>query len=81
MRSRRQQNRSDRRSSSRTDTRTIHNQAVGHILNRPDARAKVTGEAIYTDDLSFEGMLYAKVKRAGVPHAILKKLDLSKAKD
>ena len=62
-------------------TESIHDHMlVGHTLSRPDGRAKVTGEAIYTDDLSFEGMLYGKVKRAGVPHAILKKLELTKAK-
>ena len=41
---------------------------------------KVTGEAVYTDDLEFDGMLYAKVRRAMVPHAFLKSLDISKAK-
>jgi len=53
---------------------------VGHTQVRPDAIEKVTGEAIYTDDLEFEGMLYAKVRRALVPHAFLKKLDITKAK-
>jgi xanthine dehydrogenase molybdenum-binding subunit len=41
---------------------------------------KSMGKAIYTDDLVFDGMLYAKVKRAMVPHAFLKSLDISKAK-
>jgi xanthine dehydrogenase molybdenum-binding subunit len=50
----------------------------GHV--RPDAVEKVTGEAIYSDDLDFPGMLFASVRRAGVPHAILKSLDTSKAK-
>ncbi len=54
--------------------------AVGRSHHRHDAEAKVTGGAIYTDDLKFEGMLYAKVRRAGIPHGILKKLDVSKAK-
>ncbi|GAB4505045.1 MAG: selenium-dependent xanthine dehydrogenase [Anaerolineales bacterium] len=53
---------------------------VGHRHIRPDAIAKVTGEAVFTDDLVFEGMLYAAVRRAMVPHAFLKKLDVSKAK-
>jgi CO/xanthine dehydrogenase Mo-binding subunit/aerobic-type carbon monoxide dehydrogenase small subunit (CoxS/CutS family) len=53
---------------------------VGHTQIRPDAIGKVTGAAIYSDDLEFDGMLYAKVRRAGVPHAILRKLDVSKAK-
>jgi xanthine dehydrogenase molybdenum-binding subunit len=46
---------------------------------RPDAADKVTGRAVFTDDLAFEGMLYARVKRAMVPHGILRKLDTSKA--
>jgi xanthine dehydrogenase molybdenum-binding subunit len=53
---------------------------VGRNQMRPDAVEKVTGKAIFTDDLYFEGMLYAKVKRAMVPHAILKDLDISAAK-
>lgn len=53
---------------------------VGRSHLRPEAVEKVTGAAIYTDDLKFEGMLYAKVKRAMIPHGFLKKLDVSKAK-
>jgi xanthine dehydrogenase molybdenum-binding subunit len=56
-----------------------HN-AVGHTHLRPDAVEKVTGAALYTDDLKFEGMLHAKVRRAMIPHGILKRLDISKAK-
>ena len=41
---------------------------------------KVNGTAIYTDDLVFDGMLYAKVRRAMIPHGFLTKLDISKAK-
>lgn len=53
---------------------------IGQSLIRPDAVDKVTGRAIYTDDLSREGMLFARVKRAGVPHAILRRVDVSKAR-
>jgi xanthine dehydrogenase molybdenum-binding subunit len=53
---------------------------VGRTHLRPDAVEKVTGKAVYTDDLVFNGMLYAAVRRAQVPHAFLKKLDISKAK-
>jgi selenium-dependent xanthine dehydrogenase len=53
---------------------------IGHSQIRPDAVEKVTGDAIYTDDLVFDNMLFASARRAGVPHAILKKLDVSKAK-
>ena len=59
---------------------SIHQQEiVGHSHKRPDAIDKVTGDAVFTDDLHFDGMLYAKARRAMVPHAILKKLDISKA--
>ena len=44
---------------------------IGTSKIRPDAIEKVTGDAIYTDDLEFDGMLFAHVRRAGVPHAIL----------
>jgi CO/xanthine dehydrogenase Mo-binding subunit/aerobic-type carbon monoxide dehydrogenase small subunit (CoxS/CutS family) len=53
---------------------------LGRAYIRPDALAKVTGEAKYTDDLHFSGMLYGMVKRAGVPHAILRRLDVSRAR-
>lgn len=55
-------------------------EVIGRVHVRPDAIDKVTGRAIYTDDLAFEGMLYAAVRRAMVPHAFLKKLDITKAK-
>jgi xanthine dehydrogenase molybdenum-binding subunit len=59
---------------------SIHpHKIVGHTHLRHDAIPKVTGEAIYTDDLKFDGMLFAKVRRAMIPHGFLKKLDVSKA--
>ena len=61
---------------------SIHDhKTVGHSHLRPEAVEKVTGEAVYTDDLVFDGMLYAKVRRAMIPHGFLKKLDVSKAKE
>ena len=54
-------------------------EVVGSVRIRPDATAKVTGQARYTDDLYFEGMLHACAKRAGVPHAIVRRIDISKA--
>ncbi len=53
---------------------------VGRAQVRPDAVAKVTGEALYTDDLTFDNMLFAAVARAGIPHGFLRSLDVSKAK-
>jgi selenium-dependent xanthine dehydrogenase len=52
---------------------------VGNTQVRPDAVEKVTGRAIYTDDLHFPDMLFGRVKRAGLPHAILRRLDVSQA--
>jgi aerobic-type carbon monoxide dehydrogenase small subunit (CoxS/CutS family) len=53
---------------------------VGTIQPRPDATAKVTGAARFTDDLTFDGMLFAAVRRASVPHAFLRRLDLEEAR-
>ena len=52
---------------------------VGKPVARPDAVAKAIGTAKFTDDLQFDGQLYARVLRAGVPSAILRALDTSKA--
>jgi CO/xanthine dehydrogenase Mo-binding subunit/aerobic-type carbon monoxide dehydrogenase small subunit (CoxS/CutS family) len=54
--------------------------SIGTLQIRPDAFQKVTGEAKYTDDLKFDQMLYGRVKRAGVPHAILRKVDVNLAR-
>jgi xanthine dehydrogenase molybdenum-binding subunit len=62
------------------DSIYVHD-SVGHTHLRPDGIEKVDGTAIYTDDLVFDGMLFAKVKRAGIPHGFLTKLDISKAKE
>ncbi len=61
------------------DSIHVHN-SVGHTHLRPDGVEKVNGKAIYSDDLVFDNMLFAKAKRAGIPHGFLKRLDVSKAK-
>ncbi len=53
---------------------------VGRPQVRPDAEAKVTGAAVYSDDIKFPGMLYARAKRALVPHAFLRGIDVSQAR-
>ncbi len=61
---------------------SIHqHKSVGHTHTRHDGVDKVTGTAVFTDDLVFDGMLYAKAKRAMIPHGFLTKLDVSKAKE
>jgi xanthine dehydrogenase molybdenum-binding subunit len=54
-------------------------QVIGKPSIRPDAWAKVDGSALFTDDYHFPGMLHARVLRAGVPHAILKGIEVSAA--
>jgi CO/xanthine dehydrogenase Mo-binding subunit/aerobic-type carbon monoxide dehydrogenase small subunit (CoxS/CutS family) len=53
---------------------------VGEAKPRADAVAKVTGAAKYADDITFPGMLFGATLRANVPHALIKKIDASKAK-
>jgi xanthine dehydrogenase molybdenum-binding subunit len=55
-------------------------QVVGRAVIRPDAVEKVTGRAVYTDDLHFDGMLHAAVRRAEVPHAILREVNVEPAR-
>jgi len=52
---------------------------VGKNIFKVDAQDKVTGKAIYPDDIYFENMLYLKIKRATHPHAYLCRIDISKA--
>jgi xanthine dehydrogenase molybdenum-binding subunit len=53
--------------------------AVGQPLPRPDAIAKVTGEALYTDDYLFDGMLHGATLRSDYPHARILAIDASAA--
>lgn len=59
---------------------SIHaKRVVGRTANRPEAVGKVTGEAKFSDDLMFDGMLTGRAKRTYVPHAFVKKIDITKA--
>ena len=53
---------------------------VGKGVKRIDAVEKLTGQALYTGDLEFKGMLHAKILRSPYAKAKIKKLDVSKAK-
>ncbi|MFC1921757.1 molybdopterin-dependent oxidoreductase [Chloroflexota bacterium] len=55
-------------------------EVVGQVIQRPEAIAKVSGEAIFTDDINLPGMLYGATLRAGIPHAIVRKIDINQAK-
>ena len=52
---------------------------VGQSVRRVDARAMVTGEALYPGDLTMPGMLHMKVLFAGRPHARILSIDTSAA--
>lgn len=52
---------------------------VGQPLARPDAIEKVTGQAKYTDDYVFPGMLHAATLRSAHPHAHIVSIDSSAA--
>lgn len=52
---------------------------IGKRVNRVDALEKVTGKAIYSVDYCSEDMLYIKVLRTPHPHALIKKVDVSRA--
>lgn len=52
---------------------------VGKSVPRVDAAAKVRGKAQYTDDLTLPGMVYGRIKPATVAHALIKKIDCSRA--
>ena len=52
---------------------------IGKSLPRVDARGKVTGEALYSGDLSMQGMLHMKLLFAGRPHARIKWIKITNA--
>jgi CO/xanthine dehydrogenase Mo-binding subunit len=60
------------------ETRTEH-YLVGKSVIRLDAREKVTGAAVYTQDMRFPNMLFGKIKRSTHPHAEIVKVDTSRA--
>jgi len=49
--------------------------AVGQRATRPDGRLHGLGQTKFIDDLAFPGMLYAKIKRAGIASARIKNID------
>lgn len=52
---------------------------IGHPQRKVDGRAKSTGSARYTDDLSLPGMLHGKILRSPHPHARILSIDPSEA--
>ena len=58
---------------------TTEYRLVGTSPVRPDGIDKVTGHADYGADIKLPGMLYARLKTSPHAHAIIKKIDYSKA--
>jgi len=52
---------------------------VGKKVPRVDAVGKVTGAIRYVADYNFPGMIYGKTLHSTVPHAKIKKIDVSEA--
>jgi CO/xanthine dehydrogenase Mo-binding subunit len=53
--------------------------SIGKRIVKGDARDKVTGRAIYIDDLKVPGMLYGRILFSKFPHAKILRVDTSKA--
>ncbi|HEV2287856.1 MAG TPA: molybdopterin cofactor-binding domain-containing protein [Candidatus Acidoferrales bacterium] len=52
---------------------------IGASRRRVDARAKVTGQTRYADDIALPRMAYCKLLRSPHPHARIRKIDTSHA--
>jgi 4-hydroxybenzoyl-CoA reductase subunit alpha len=52
---------------------------IGKPRRRVDARAKVTGQTRFADDIALPRMLHCRLLRATVPHAKLVRIDVSRA--
>ena len=55
--------------------------AVGQRAARPDCRLHGLGQTKYIDDFYLPGMLYAKIKRAGVASARIISVDTSRSEE
>jgi 4-hydroxybenzoyl-CoA reductase alpha subunit len=52
---------------------------VGKPFRKVDARAKCTGQTKFADDIVLPRMLFCKILRTHLPHALIKSIDTSKA--
>src|SRR5467141_2537221 len=52
---------------------------VGKPFRKVDARAKCTGQTKFADDIVLPRMLFCKILRSHEPHALIKRIDVSKA--
>src|SRR6266566_3660277 len=52
---------------------------IGKPFRKVDARAKCTGQTKFADDIVLPRMLFCRILRSHVPHALIKRVDTSKA--
>jgi 4-hydroxybenzoyl-CoA reductase alpha subunit len=52
---------------------------IGKPFRKVDARAKCNGQTKFADDIVLPRMLFAKLLRSPVPHALIKRIDTSRA--
>src|SRR6266480_5013188 len=52
---------------------------VGKPFRKVDARAKCTGQTKFADDIVLPRMLFCKILRTHLPHALIKNINISKA--
>ena len=52
---------------------------VGKPFRKVDARAKCVGQTKFADDIVLPRMLFCKMLRSHLPHALIRKIDFSKA--
>ena len=52
---------------------------IGKDFTPPDVRAKVTGTAKYAEDFRMDGMLYCRLMKSPMPHAIVHNIDADRA--
>ncbi|KJS13765.1 MAG: nicotinate dehydrogenase large molybdopterin subunit [Peptococcaceae bacterium BRH_c8a] len=55
----------------------MSHKVIGCSVEQINGSKKVTGKSKFTDDLKMQGMLIAKVLRSNIPHARIKKIDIS----
>ncbi len=53
---------------------------VSHGVTRYDAPDKVSGRARYTADLKLPGMVYGKILTSPIPHGIIRRIDVGRAR-
>ena len=52
---------------------------IGKPFRKVDARAKCVGQTKFADDIVLPRMLFCKILRSHLPHALIKSIDVSKA--